>query len=88
MMSTVILYTREGCHLCEQALASLERLRLRLPFELSVRDIDAEPELQRAYFERIPVVALDGEEICEYVLDEEELIDRLSRVDEAGPAIL
>lgn len=87
-MKTVTLYTREGCHLCEQALASLERLRGRMAFELAVRDIDAAPELQRAYFERIPVIALDGEEICEYVLDEQELIERLSPVDQAGPAIL
>ena len=34
-------------------------------------------ELHRKYFERIPVVALDGEELCEYFLDEPLLRERL-----------
>jgi glutaredoxin len=56
------LYTKPGCHLCEQALADLERLRRRYPHELRLVDITSDPELMRAYGERIPVLSIQGRE--------------------------
>ena len=56
------LYTRPGCHLCEQALADLERLRRRYPHELRLVDITSDADLMRAYGERIPVLSIDGRE--------------------------
>ena len=41
------------------------------------RDITADEALHRAYFERIPVVALDGEELCDYFVDEALVRERL-----------
>jgi glutaredoxin len=76
-MRTVTLYTRPGCHLCEQALDVLTRVRSELPFELAVSDISVEDALHRAYFERIPVVTLDGEELFEHFVDPEVLRERL-----------
>lgn len=70
-MSQVTLYTRLGCHLCEDALAALRRLRAEVPFEIRERDIEQDESLLRAYFERIPVIAVDGVECCEHFLDEE-----------------
>jgi hypothetical protein len=58
-------------------MTALEALRQELGFELRERDIDADEALQRAYFERIPVIALDGEELCDYFLDEALLRERL-----------
>ncbi len=43
----------------------------------SERDITADEALHRAYFERIPVVALDGEELCEYFVEEALVRERL-----------
>jgi glutaredoxin len=54
----ITLYTRIGCHLCDDAKAILERHRL--PFE-SI-DIDADPELAAKYNECVPVVVIDGRE--------------------------
>lgn len=72
------LYTKPGCHLCEQALAILVGLQTDLDFDLRQVDITAEEALHRAYFERIPVVcAEDGEELCEYVVHEKALRERL-----------
>jgi glutaredoxin len=72
------LYTRPGCHLCEQALATIEQARSRLPaFALELRDISTDERLHDAYFERIPVVEVDGEELCEHFLDEEALQEAL-----------
>jgi glutaredoxin len=75
--AVLTVYTAPGCHLCEDALAVLGRLRAELGFVLDERDITSEESLHRAYFERIPVVALDGEELCEYVVHEKLVRERL-----------
>jgi glutaredoxin len=76
-VSTVTLYSRPGCHLCEDARAALERVRERAPFALVEVDIERDDALHRAYLERIPVVAVDGEELFEYFVDEATLAARL-----------
>jgi glutaredoxin len=77
MPAEITLYSRPGCHLCDDARAVLERLRGELPFTLTERDIERDPELHRAYLERIPVVAIDGEEVFDFFVDEAELRRRL-----------
>ena len=76
-MTLVTLYTKPDCHLCEAALAVLEQVRAEHRFELAVRDITLDEGLHRAYFERIPVVSIDGEELFEYFVDAEILNERL-----------
>lgn len=76
-MRVLTLYTKPDCHLCEEALKVLSAVRVELPFELIVRDITAEESLHRMYFERIPVVTVDGEELFEYVVVAELLRERL-----------
>ena len=71
---TVVLYTRPDCHLCDQARAQLEALRAEgLAFGLEEVDIDSDDRLHARYLERIPVVMLDGEIVCELGLDPGEL---------------
>jgi len=67
---TVVLYGRPGCHLCDDARAALLRIRAELPFRLREVDIEADDALFRRLLERIPVVAVDGEEVCELFVDE------------------
>ena len=57
-MMQVVLYTRKGCHLCDDALAVLQRhgLTPRLV------DIDSEPAWRERYNECVPVVEVDGKE--------------------------
>ena len=76
------MYTHAHCHLCEQALDVLRRIQSEHRFDLREVDIMADDALLRAYFERVPVVALDGEELCEYVVDERMVRERLAA---AGP---
>ena len=79
-MSGLVLYGRQACHLCDDARAALQRMGH--PFEEV--DIEADDELLRRYLERIPVVALDGEELFDYFVDEVALRARLeARVREA-----
>jgi glutaredoxin len=70
---TVTLYGRPGCHLCDDARAALERVRATQPFELHEVDIERDDALFKRYLERIPVIALDGEELFDFFVDEEAL---------------
>jgi glutaredoxin len=72
-MRSVTLYSRPGCHLCDEARAVLERVRATHPFRLEEIDIDADDALFKRYLERIPVVAVDGEERFEFFVDDEAL---------------
>ncbi len=75
---TVTLFGRPGCHLCDDARAVLERLQGELAFRLAERDIEADDATFKAYLERIPVIALDGEELYEFFVDETDLRARLA----------
>ena len=79
-MRTVVLYSRPGCCLCDDAREILERVRSRRPFDLSEVDIDADEALLRAYLERIPVVTIDGAEAFELFVDEVKLERRIDMV--------
>jgi glutaredoxin len=76
-VSVVTVYSKPDCHLCEEAIEALRRLQREYPFELREQDITADDALHRAYFERIPVIALDGEELCDYFVQEALLRERL-----------
>jgi glutaredoxin len=76
-MRTVTLYGRPGCHLCDDARAALERLQAVEPFALEEVDIERDPALHARYLERIPVIALDGEELFDFRVDERALLARL-----------
>jgi hypothetical protein len=77
MSPEITVYSRPDCHLCADAMAVLRALQGELVFSLTERDIDGDMALQRAYFERIPVIALDGEELFDYFIDEPLLRERL-----------
>ena len=74
------LFGRPGCHLCDDALAVLERIRSDVPFDLRTVNIEDDDALLRAYLVRIPVVSVDGEEVYDYYVDERDLRARLARV--------
>jgi glutaredoxin len=69
----VTLYSRPGCHLCDDARTALARVRERTPFALDERNIEDDDALHARYLERIPVIALDGEELFDFFVDEETL---------------
>jgi glutaredoxin len=77
-MSTVTLYGRPDCHLCDDAREALLRVARRHPFDLREVDIEREPGLFKRYLERIPVIAVDGQELFDFFVDEEVLVARLA----------
>jgi len=76
-VSVLTVYSKPDCHLCAEAMSVLRRLQAELGFVLKELDISADEALHRAYFERIPVVALDGEVLFQYFVDEEVVRERL-----------
>jgi len=57
---TVTLYTRRGCHLCDQAKQVIDSARRRSAFEYNEFDIDSDPKLRQMYDEEVPVITIDG----------------------------
>jgi hypothetical protein len=80
----VVLYTREGCCLCDQARELIQAARERVPFAFEERDIERDDALMRAYLERIPVVTVDGVEAFELFVDQLEL-ERIVTGDGSAP---
>ena len=69
----LVLYVREGCHLCEQFLMDLS-LEIGPAMErLVVVDVDGDPDLATRYGLRVPVLAVGADVLCEGVLDPERL---------------
>ncbi|CAN5470549.1 hypothetical protein BH23ACT9_BH23ACT9_01710 [soil metagenome] len=71
-MSTITLYSRQGCHLCEEAeriIRDLLGAEGGAAHDLDVIDIDTDPALRDRYTVRVPVVAVDGREIAQYQVD-------------------
>ena len=66
------VFSRPGCHLCEQLVEELLPM-VRDRFDVVVRNIDLDAEWSRQYSLKIPVVVLDGVEICHFHLDRDAL---------------
>lgn len=67
-MSTIRLFARRSCHLCDEARA-LIAAHARPGDVVEEVDVDADPALVDAYVVRVPVVEVDGVEIAQYHLD-------------------
>jgi glutaredoxin len=65
-MADIIVYTRAGCHLCDEASAILARFGL----SFASVDIDADPRLRARYDQCVPVVVIDGKERFRGRIDE------------------
>jgi glutaredoxin len=80
-VSVVTLYTRPGCHLCDEARDAIASRRGELPeFDLEEVNIERDPRLHARYVERIPVIEVEGEVVCELHLDLPRLRSRLDTV--------
>ena len=71
----LVLVTRQGCHLCDEALALLQELGK----EPELADVDADEELFRVYDWRVPVVLVDGAVVAESKIKKDVLQQALKR---------
>ncbi len=72
------VYSRIGCHLCDDMQAQLMRLQSQLNFEFDVIDIDEDEALRERFNAKVPVLALGEDVICCHFLDERSLRDTLA----------
>lgn len=68
-MSRLTLYSRDGCHLCEELLTELAPWARARGATVEVLDVDADPVARRRYGHRIPVLLVDGEPAASGHLD-------------------
>jgi len=71
--SRVVLLSRPGCHLCDDARAVIERVCAELGVGWVERDITASPDLLERYWEQIPVVLVDDAQHDFWRVDEDRL---------------
>ena len=72
---SLILYTRHGCHLCEDFEQELQRQQQLLDFEVQTRNVDANPDWVMRYNDKVPLLLAQDQdtEICRYFLDPQAL---------------
>ena len=69
MNNLITIYSRHGCHLCEDAEATLTTLKSELNFSLEVIYIDGDTNLEKLYGHEVPVIHIDGEHHDFYKVD-------------------
>jgi glutaredoxin len=79
MSTQLTLYSREGCHLCDDMLGVLAAFRGPMNFDVSIIDIDRDSALVEKYNALVPVLMLDGEEVCHHFFDKQALEEALAR---------
>lgn len=77
-MMEFVLYTREGCHLCDSMLARLSQLQEHKSFTLKLVDIDRDQQLRQKYNELVPILLLNENIICKYFIDEDKVLKALN----------
>ena len=76
----MIIYSRPGCHLCDEAKAAIENSGCSGLYTLEEVNIESDEELLKKYKYDIPVVTIDGEEAFRHRVDPAEFKIRVIRV--------
>jgi glutaredoxin len=72
-MTHIQIYSRPGCHLCDEMKAVVGRLALSMPLVIEDIDISTDPGLEGLYGQQIPVLIIDGKKAAKYRVTEETL---------------
>jgi thioredoxin reductase (NADPH) len=73
------VYNRAYCHLCEEMIEALRSLQGRAHFEIAIIDVDSDPELERRFGDKVPVLMHGAHELCHYQLDSAAVTAYLSK---------
>ncbi|HED36409.1 MAG TPA: glutaredoxin family protein [Gammaproteobacteria bacterium] len=77
-MISFCVYSRHGCHLCEDLLQQLYGLQQIHDFKIIEVDVDSSPQLIKQYGSQVPVVTCGDEQICHYFLDQAAILNKLT----------
>lgn len=77
--TTITVYTRDDCHLCEDAIARIRRVANSISTDVTVElvDVDDDATLRQEYGNRVPYVLIDDRPMFKYRVDADALRDRL-----------
>jgi glutaredoxin len=73
----VIIYSRPGCHLCDEAKQAIEAAHCPDEYTLAEINIESDPDLLRRYKYDIPVITINGVEAFRHRLTSEAFQERL-----------
>jgi len=76
----VDMYSRPGCHLCDDAKVVIEHVQRRYPFTFTVINVETDPALEQAYGTEIPVILINGNKAFKYRVDEGEFERKVLRL--------
>lgn len=77
-MNHLILYTKQGCHLCDVMKETVLKVKNDLEFKLELKNIEATKELNLRFKTEIPVLTVNGRIFAKYSLDENKLRKKLN----------
>ena len=73
-MIKLTLYSKPECSLCEKMKTAINNVAIKIPLTVEEIDITNDPQLEKGYSEKIPLLFHYGEEIAMYKVSEEKLI--------------
>jgi thiol-disulfide isomerase/thioredoxin len=83
MIANFILYSREGCHLCEDMIEQLQPYCDKYDFKVNIVDVDKTVELQQKYGISVPILHFQNgdssEEVCKYFLEPNRLLSFITK---------
>lgn len=65
----LVVYTRDGCHLCDALLDELTQFCSKKPYTFTIIEISGDALLEQRYGTKVPVVTYQGAILCYYFLD-------------------
>jgi glutaredoxin len=78
MKPQVILYTRAGCCLCDDAKQVIAAARHHADFDYTEIDIDSDPDLVRLYNHEVPVITINRRKAFKYKIDINDFLKKLA----------
>ena len=77
---SIVVYTREECHLCDEAEATIREIAEDegVPVDIELVDVDTDEELREEYGERVPYVYVDGRPAFKFRVDPDQLREKLA----------
>jgi glutaredoxin len=77
--ASVVIYSRPGCHLCDDAKAAIQNSNCSDHYTLAEVNIESDDELLKKYKYDIPVVTIDGAEAFKHRVDPQQFRNRVMR---------
>ncbi len=77
-MIRVTIYSRPGCHLCDEMKTLVQRIAISIPLSLDEVDVSADSALEARYGLEIPVLMIEGKKVAKFRVTEEQLTRMLT----------